>query len=61
MTDHDTGYWVIGLLLQRGFGFIYLMAFLVALNQFRPGACPLYPSNRAATDHQHLHRITRPH
>ncbi|MBT1072389.1 lipase maturation factor family protein [Pelotalea chapellei] len=30
------GYWLIRLFLQRGLGFIYLMAFLVALNQFRP-------------------------
>ena len=36
MTDNDTGNWIIRLLLQRGLGFIYLMAFLVALNQFRP-------------------------
>jgi len=33
---NDTGYWIVRLLLQRGLGFIYLMAFLVALNQFRP-------------------------
>ena len=32
----DESYWVIRLLLQRGIAFIYLMAFLVALNQFRP-------------------------
>lgn len=31
----DDGYWIIRLLLQRGLGLIYLMAFLVALNQFR--------------------------
>ena len=29
------GYWLIRLLLQRGLGLIYLMGFLVALNQFR--------------------------
>ncbi|WP_243374171.1 lipase maturation factor family protein [Geotalea sp. SG265] len=29
-------YWLPRLLLQRGLGIIYLMAFLVALNQFRP-------------------------
>ncbi len=29
-------YWLTRLLLQRGLAFIYLMAFLVALNQFRP-------------------------
>ena len=34
--DADGGAWIIRLLLQRGLGFIYLMAFLVALNQFRP-------------------------
>ena len=33
---NDTAYWIIRLLLQRGLAFIYLMAFLVALNQFRP-------------------------
>lgn len=33
--DSD-GYWVIRLLLQRGLALIYLMGFLVALNQFRP-------------------------
>jgi hypothetical protein len=34
---HDNAVnWIIRLLLQRGLGFIYLMAFLVALNQFRP-------------------------
>jgi hypothetical protein len=36
-TMHNyAGNWIIRLLLQRGLGFIYLMAFLVALNQFRP-------------------------
>lgn len=29
-------YWLTRLLLQRGLGIIYLMGFLVALNQFRP-------------------------
>ena len=51
MTDSDTGYWIIRLLLQRGLGFIYLMAFLVALNQFRPlcgdrGLLPALPFMR---------------
>lgn len=31
-----TGYWLTRLLLQRGLGIIYLIAFLVALNQFVP-------------------------
>jgi len=49
--DSDTGYWMIRLLLQRGLGFIYLMAFLVALNQFRPlcgdrGLLPALPFMR---------------
>ncbi|HEY3307239.1 MAG TPA: lipase maturation factor family protein [Desulfuromonadaceae bacterium] len=34
--EADAGYWIIRLLLQRGLGLIYLMGFLVALNQFRP-------------------------
>lgn len=34
---NDTSiYWLTRLLLQRGLGLIYLMGFLVALNQFRP-------------------------
>ncbi|WP_156912231.1 hypothetical protein [Citrifermentans bremense] len=36
MIGSDNGYWFIRLLLQRGLGLIYLMGFLVALNQFRP-------------------------
>ena len=49
--DNDTGYWIIRLMLQRGLGFIYLMAFLVALNQFRPlcgdrGLLPALPYMR---------------
>lgn len=36
MIGSDDGYWFIRLLLQRGLGLIYLMGFLVALNQFRP-------------------------
>lgn len=45
--DNDTSYWIIRLLLQRGLAFIYLMAFLVALNQFRPlcGDRGLLPAN----------------
>jgi hypothetical protein len=31
-----THYWITRLALQRGLAFIYLIAFLVALNQFRP-------------------------
>ena len=31
-----TNYWLSRLLLQRGLGLVYLMAFLCALNQFRP-------------------------
>jgi len=31
-----SGYWLTRLLLQRGLAFIYLVAFLVAANQFRP-------------------------
>lgn len=30
------GYWLTRLLLQRGLGFVYLIAFLVVVNQFRP-------------------------
>uniref|UniRef100_C6E3R2 Uncharacterized protein n=1 Tax=Geobacter sp. (strain M21) TaxID=443144 RepID=C6E3R2_GEOSM len=37
MIGGDDGYWFIRLLLQRGLGLIYLMGFLVALNQFPPG------------------------
>ena len=41
-------YWATRLLLQRGLAIIYLMAFLVALNQFRPlcGEKGLLPSPR---------------
>jgi hypothetical protein len=41
-------YWLPRLLLQRGLGLIYLMAFLVALNQFRPlcGQRGLLPAPR---------------
>ena len=49
--DNDSGYWLIRLFLQRGVGLIYLMAFLVALNQFRPlcgdrGLLPALPFMR---------------
>ena len=33
---HAEGYWLARLLLQRGLGLVYLVAFLVALEQFRP-------------------------
>src|SRR5205823_1995009 len=35
-TEDVTGYWITRLLLQRGLGIVCLIAFLVALNQFRP-------------------------
>ena len=49
--DNDSGYWLIRLLLQRGLGLMYLAAFLVALNQFRPlcgdrGLLPALPFMR---------------
>jgi len=34
--ESTPGYWLTRLLLQRGIGLVYLIAFLVALNQFRP-------------------------
>lgn len=34
--DGQTGYWLTRLLLQRGVGLVYLIAFLVVVNQFRP-------------------------
>src|SRR6185369_14083135 len=34
--DGSSGYWLTRLLLQRGLGLVYLIAFLVAVNQFRP-------------------------
>lgn len=34
--EEVTSYWVTRLLIQRGLALIYLIAFLVALNQFRP-------------------------
>jgi hypothetical protein len=42
------GYWLTRLLLQRGLGFIYLVAFLVVVNQFRPlcGERGLLPASR---------------
>ena len=33
---HAPDYWIARLVLQRGLGFVYLIAFLVALEQFRP-------------------------
>lgn len=35
-TEDVGGYWITRLLLQRGLGIVCLVAFLVALNQFRP-------------------------
>src|SRR3954469_7560609 len=35
-ADDPRGYWVTRLLLERGIGLICLIAFIVALNQFRP-------------------------
>jgi hypothetical protein len=34
--ESATGYWLTRLVLQRGLALVYLIAFLVALNQFRP-------------------------
>jgi hypothetical protein len=34
--DSTSGYWLTRLLLQRGLALVYLIAFLVAANQFRP-------------------------
>ncbi len=33
---YQSDYWISRLIIQRGLGLIYFMAFLVALNQFRP-------------------------
>jgi len=46
--DTHSGYWLTRLLLQRGIGFIYLIAFLVVVNQFRPlcGGKGLLPVSR---------------
>src|SRR5204862_387173 len=33
---HASSYWIARLILQRGLGCVYLFAFLVALEQFRP-------------------------
>ena len=48
MDDSQSGYWLTRLLLQRGIGFIYLVAFLVVVNQFRPlcGEKGLLPVSR---------------
>src|SRR5947209_450966 len=35
-ADDPRGYWVTRLLLERGIGVICLIAFIVALNQFKP-------------------------
>jgi hypothetical protein len=34
--DGTTDYWLTRLVLQRGMGFVYLIAFVVVVNQFRP-------------------------
>ena len=34
--DVVSQYWAPRFLFQRGLGFIYLIAFLIAINQFRP-------------------------
>lgn len=46
--DGSQEYWLTRLLLQRGVGFIYLVAFLVVVNQFRPlcGEKGLLPVSR---------------
>src|SRR5690349_22647608 len=35
-VDDPRGYWLTRLLLERGIGIICLIAFIVALNQFKP-------------------------
>src|ERR1700736_5492365 len=35
-TFDAPGYWLSRLVFKRGLGLVYLIAFLVALNQFRP-------------------------
>ena len=35
-VESTPGYWLTRLLLQRGLGLVYLIAFLVVVNQFRP-------------------------
>src|SRR4051795_3241392 len=35
-VDDPRGYWLTRLLLERGIGVICLIAFIVALNQFKP-------------------------
>jgi len=52
--DFNGGYWLTRLLLQRGLGLIYLIAFLVVVNQFRPlcgekGLLPVSRFMQAAT------------
>lgn len=46
--DFNGGYWLTRLLLQRGLGLAYLIAFLVVVNQFRPlcGEKGLLPVSR---------------
>jgi hypothetical protein len=45
---HASDYWIARLLLQRGLGLVYLVAFVVALEQFRPllGERGLLPAPR---------------
>jgi len=45
---YQADYWFSRFIIQRGLGFIYLMAFLVAFNQFRPllGENGLLPTQR---------------
>jgi len=45
---HASSYWIARLILQRGLGCVYLIAFLVALEQFRPllGEHGLLPAPR---------------
>jgi hypothetical protein len=45
---YSDSYWFARFIIQRGVGFSYLMAFLVALNQFKPlvGESGLYPVRR---------------
>jgi hypothetical protein len=51
-TEDVRGYWITRLLLERGLGIVCLIAFVVALNQFRPllgenGLLPVEPFREA--------------
>jgi hypothetical protein len=50
--DGTNGYWLTRLLLQRGVALVYLIAFLVAVNQFRPlcGERGLLPATQFIRD-----------